>query len=252
MDLQKELFLQYQDAANSLRDEFRDLPSLAPWFERTRERPPIICFGFPRDPNERIPLATLGVNPSSREPDLGTFEKQAAYFLGPTTRWFQDAEMMLRVLSEDLPESQRASYGISGRRRNTVHLDLTPVITGAIGSVREAPADLRKLVKRGAEAVLKPLLEEFVARHGVEMLLILGNTDWLGVLEELDPRKWDQPKIEFHFTMVGPGSWKKDQLETKTRAESYFDPVERKSKPLREKVQACLLRAPRKPREVGG
>lgn len=153
----QELFEHYYDIALQHRGYFRERDALSRWFPgKVKEFPPILCFGFPTDPNDCIPLVTLGTNPSPNEilerhvrfeqdPEI-QYQQQSSYFLRGGSGWFDRAERILQALSERLPDERRASYGGSFATgiRNTVHLDLSPVITAPIDRTRTGSGKLVK------------------------------------------------------------------------------------------------------------
>ena len=254
------------------RNTFRDCDALVRWFpQQIKSYPPIICFGFPGDPEECIPIVTLGINPSPREiskrcvkkdDDPGVqFKQQATYFERGRLGWFDKAQLILQTLSEDLPREQRATYGGTlGGKRNAVHLDLSPVITAPIYETRnkagkllhalsdardyaeqvadielltdyqtdldleserlaKAPAELRKLLTRGAQEIMEPLLTELIGRHRVKVVIALGGLDWLkkvGLGANTCRQKW--PMIDWVFLGSGPSArGTADELVAKTR-----------------------------------
>ncbi|MCP3104496.1 hypothetical protein LZ198_37105 [Myxococcus sp. K15C18031901] len=241
----RELFGRYYADALRIRDAVRDCAPLASWFPLEIKRfPPIICFGFPTESSERIPLVTLGINPSTDEirdghiscdesPDV-QFRDQARYFERRPLKWFERAQLVMQTLSEDLPKDRRATYGgrFFGGKRNTVHLDLTPVITAAIDGPKKAaqrakrpfaePAEIHLLLTLGARGILEPLLSAFIERHGVRVVVALGGLDRLnavGLSTHTCPQKW--PSIQWASLGSGPSAQCADnELVARTRLQT--------------------------------
>lgn len=237
----RELFGRYYADALQIRNAVRDYAPLASWFPQELKRfPPIICFGFPADPAESIPLVTLGINPSADEvrkghvscdeaPDV-QFHDQARYFERKPLKWFERAQLVMQTLSEELPKDRRATYGGFFRgKRNTIHLDLTPVITAAIDGPKKAaqmakrpftePAELHLLLTLGARRILEPLLSALIERHGTRVVVALGGLNRLnevGLSEHTSPQKW--PSIQWASLSSGPSAQCSDaELVARTR-----------------------------------
>jgi hypothetical protein len=179
MDLIK-FSAQFQNSSIILNDRVSNNQSNSNVLYPSVRLPPVLGFGLP-DKGEVVKLATLGINPSSKEhPNyISTsilpeeqWRNQSKYFNNPYDRWFGYATAVLGGLGQ-------VSYGgIYRNTKNACHLDFSPFVTrygmDSLYKNNSKPSWMEKFLVVDYEYVLVPLIEDLLRYHELEYLLIFG------------------------------------------------------------------------------